>query len=509
MRNIELMFLRHQYIAIIFYAALAILYVLFVTYANTRKERRSETLLFIVMNSLLGAILLPFLFHFAFGVPGQSLAGEMEEIYGEANSLVEDGDYNQAVVKFDSLIQMDPNNARWYAGLANAQYKAQGDRYPAALEAIETALNKDPNNGSYMQLRGKILYYLNRLEDARDTFQDAIDVQGDDYSNYEWFGYINEKLGDYDAATTAYKTAIKLNGNPAKDFLWLGKAYAWQGEYAQALETIRDARINGYDLGGYQELEDLIDQMKKVDAHPESSREVNQLGLILFKLTEYDRAMEMFKTAVQLNPRDATLRYNRGYTAYLLEDLNSAKEDLAVATQLDPDNEKFAIDYALISAEDAALNQAPHSSTARIAYSYALYRKGKLYDALEQMKIAEVCVRDDTEITGLRSAIDSLSVVASLEELASDQERAEMMYYIGFLMYYQEDYEAAAREGAAAAALQAEEASYHDLAACALWKLGRYHEACAEFESAISLTKNENDAAEYREKLEHLQSIMG
>ena len=510
MRNIELLFLRHQYIAIIFYVVLAILYALFVIYANTRKERRPATVLFIVMNSLLGAILLPFLFHFAFGVPGPSLAGEMEEIFGEANALVEDGDYNQAVVKLDSLIQMDPNNARWYAGLATAQYKAKdNDRYSAALEAIENALNKDPNNGSYMQLRGKILYNLNRLEDARDAFQDAIDAQGDDYNNYEWFGYINEKLGDYDAATAAYEAAINLNGSLAKDYLWLGRAYAWQGKYSQALETIRDARINGYDLRGYQELEDLINQMKIVDAHPDNSSEVNELGILLYNIKEYERALEMFKTAVQLNPSDASFRYNRGYTAYMLEDFSSAKEDLAIATQLNPDNEKYAIDYALISAKDTALNQAPHSSSARIAYSYALYRKGKLDDALEQMKIAEVCVRDDAEITGLRAAIDSLAVVNSSKELASEQERAEMMYSIGFLMYFQEDYEAAIREGAAAAALQADKASYHDLEACALWRLGRYNEACAEFESAITLTKNDDDAAEYREKLEHLQSMMG
>ena len=58
-----------------------------------------------------------------------------------------------------------------------------------------------------------------------------------------------------------------------------------------------------------------------------------------------------------------------------------------------------------------------------------LYRKEKLDDALERMKIAEVCVRDDTEITGLRAAIDSLAVVNSSKELASEQERADMMYY--------------------------------------------------------------------------------
>ena len=76
-------------------------------------------------------------------------------------------------------------------------------------------------------------------------------------------------------------------------------------------------------------------------------------------------------------------------------------------------------------------------------------------------------------------------------------------------MYFQEDYEAAVREGAAVATLQADKASYHDLEACALWQLGRYNEAGAEFESAITLTKSEDDAAEYREKLEHLQSMMG
>jgi tetratricopeptide (TPR) repeat protein len=98
----------------------------------------------------------------------------------------------------------------------------------------------------------------NSYSDALGKFQEAVQNDSDLYEAWNYVGYTNRKLGNYDAALTAYERALALHpGYP--------EALEYRGEAYLGLSRVSDAQQAYLDLfaGNRQLADKLLTAMKE------------------------------------------------------------------------------------------------------------------------------------------------------------------------------------------------------------------------------------------------------
>jgi len=160
----------------------------------------------------------------------------------------------QAIQYFGQATEKDPRNARAYAGLADAyalaggyslrpQTEFMGKGRAAAVRAVEI----DPS-----------------LPEAHTAL--ALIVQ-----NYDW---------DWTTAEREFRRAIELNPNYATAHHWYAEHLMWRGRFDEALRESERAR--------------QLDPLSVIIAADN--------GVILYSSRQYDRSIEKFRTAREMEP---------------------------------------------------------------------------------------------------------------------------------------------------------------------------------------------------------------
>lgn len=220
------------------------------------------------------------------------------------NQRTADG-LKRAIGYFKQAIEMDPNNAEAYAGLADS-YALLGDweygvltpkeAYPLAEAAAKKALELDANLG-----------------EAHISLAFCLD-------NFDW---------DWQAAEKEFRRGIELNPGYATGHHW----YAWHltavGRSAQAMAEMEKAqsldplsRIIGADMA-----EELLIAHRYVDAIKQSRKTLDmdplfpvahfELGQAFAQKRLYTEAIAEFKTAVELSGGSAMFRASLAYAQAL------------------------------------------------------------------------------------------------------------------------------------------------------------------------------------------------
>ena len=193
---------------------------------------------------------------------------------------------NNAIKHFRQAIEIDPDYALAYAGLADAYYALSSNHVPAneampkALAAAEQALRMD------------------------DTLSEAHASLGLVKAFYEW---------DWAGAEGEYRRAIELNPGYASAHHWYGWYLALMGRLNEAIAEIKQA----------SELDPL-------------SLEINSdLGLSFFFARQYERAIEQFEKALEMDPNSIWTRFFMGWAREQKGDYAEAIKDYQKAAQLD------------------------------------------------------------------------------------------------------------------------------------------------------------------------------
>ncbi|KAF0247466.1 MAG: hypothetical protein FD167_3132, partial [bacterium] len=164
-----------------------------------------------------------------------------EAILAVADKLVDNGEINKAISKYQQIIKDNPNLAGAYAGLGYAYI--QTEDFDLAVETLKTAIDKDKNDQEAHLNLGVALY----------------------------------RGGNIDEAIKQYKSLVEGKSPSAEVYYNLGIAYAHEGEFESALENINTAIS------------------KRKNKYPEA---YNNLGLIYEAKGEDQKAIDFFKTAV-------------------------------------------------------------------------------------------------------------------------------------------------------------------------------------------------------------------
>lgn len=180
------------------------------------------------------------------------------------------------------------NNLKFNSSLLRAEKLMLSKKYNEALTEYQTIIKKDSKN-FLANVNSAIIYYLlGKTEFAIKHFQM---VEEKIHNNAEiTIKYCDAliKIEKYDHAIEVAKRALVTNENNVVLISTIAGALSKKENHIEALSYAIQA----------------------IQSDPRSSRAFLQLGNILFDLKRYKDAAIAFETCIELNPSDATARFN-------------------------------------------------------------------------------------------------------------------------------------------------------------------------------------------------------
>ena len=195
-------------------------------------------------------------------------------------NLRDENSLDKASQYFQQAIDLDPNYAAAYSGLADSQsllaygnYRAPTEAFSKARAAAEKAIQLDPMAAEPHASMGYIkLYYDWDFPEANQELQRALDLNGNYGIAHDWLGYLLTARRDFSRAKSEFQKALSLdplsipvrtdvgfelhyagdqNGasrelhaalemNPRFELahFWLGRVYGAKGQCKQALTEL-------------------------------------------------------------------------------------------------------------------------------------------------------------------------------------------------------------------------------------------------------------------------------
>jgi tetratricopeptide (TPR) repeat protein len=172
------------------------------------------------------------------------------------------GDHDKASTYYYKLVEWGNADKDIYNTLI-AYERDEKENYENAAKVIQKAKEQFPNDTDFMKQEVSLLIKMDKTAEAKAQLEKAIESESDNADLYFNLGYLNEELGEQDAAIDAYKKALEVDSehqnssynlavihyNRAADLIkeanQLGISKADQAKskklYAQAAERFKEA----------------------------------------------------------------------------------------------------------------------------------------------------------------------------------------------------------------------------------------------------------------------------
>ena len=235
------------------------------------------------------------------------------------NVLLSTGHYQDAAREFQRSIDLDHNSDEALRSLADAYQKLGNPS--AAEEVYRKALSLRPN---YYGIYGALgAFYSNqaRYSDAAGMFQKEIQLAPLYYYGYSNLGAMELMLGQYPPAVEAFKRSIALRPTGVA-YGNLGAVYFYMRRYPDSAENLQEALK--IDPRNWQNWGNLGDTLFQIPARRAEA------------MTAYQKAIELAKERLGVNPRDASiLSFTADYYA-MLDQEPQAREQMRRALEIAP-----------------------------------------------------------------------------------------------------------------------------------------------------------------------------
>jgi len=255
--------------------------------------------------------------------------GAAEAFSGIGAAIGQEGGFELAAVYLRLALYLDPATGGGLAGLSLGNLfdaNGLGDQAIAVLQAIP---KKAPFRPLGTLRSAIVLDKEDRVEQARNAFEEAIARNPDDIQAYIAYGNMQRGREKYEAAAEIYSDAIDKLGEAERNdwtlFYFRGIAYErskkWpkaEADFKKALELYPDQPLVlnylGYswvDMG--MNLDEALDMIKKaVELRPNDGFIVDSLGWAYYRLGRYEEAVEEIERAVALQPADPVINDHLG-----------------------------------------------------------------------------------------------------------------------------------------------------------------------------------------------------
>lgn len=300
---------------------------------------------------------------------------QAEDLLAQANALLKQGLYDQALAKVEASITLNPKSgAAWLsrgcilfylreyeqaiasidqalhqggdwpdAWYSRAGVLMQLQQYTEAIACYERATQGNPNYVAAWHERGLALMSLQRYSEALACFEQGILLKPNAPEFRVCLGQALSKLGAYPEAIAAYQQAIDLQPDYVPAWVQLGCALAASQRHAEAVAAYdRALKLNPDDamvwnylgialghLGNYPEA--LAAYNQALALKPNWPRVQNNRAAILIKLQRYAEAIAACNQAIAQGANQPAIWYNKACCYAIQGDVEGAIESLQQA----------------------------------------------------------------------------------------------------------------------------------------------------------------------------------
>ncbi|MEO8217155.1 MAG: protein kinase [Acidobacteriota bacterium] len=204
---------------------------------------------------------------------------------------------------FARAIEIDPNYARAYAGIADCSsflrlyFGAGEEAVEEADRASLKALELGPDLAEAHVSRGFALSLTKQYDEAEAELRRAIQLNPSLYEAHYIAARVYFAVGKFAEAAEHFERACALTPESYDSWYFFGMCYRALGDEGKVKHTI---------------LEAVEAAKKRVSSHPDDSRAWTISAQCLVELGEPDKAAEWIERALAIDPDEPIIQYNAG-----------------------------------------------------------------------------------------------------------------------------------------------------------------------------------------------------
>src|SRR5438309_4346170 len=232
--------------------------------------------------------------------------------FSKARLLDDQGQPSQAIDEYKKALELDPNNSLIYSEMAESYLR--NNRLREAVDTAQKAVQADRDNVEahkllttvYLQIIGKANAQqppsVETINSAIHEFEEIIRIDPTERQSFLMLGRLYQIKGDRDKATEIYKTFLGIEPGSEEGVTALAKLHMDAGNSKEAVEL----------------LESFVKQ------RPDSDSALQTLGEAYSDMQEYAKAAEACKRASEIDPDKVELRNAEAQALFLADDIDSA-----------------------------------------------------------------------------------------------------------------------------------------------------------------------------------------
>ncbi len=226
---------------------------------------------------------------------------------------------------FERAIEIDPNYALAYAGIADCcsfiytYWDASGAHLERAESASQKALELAPHLAEVHTSRGMALAFAKRHDEAEKEFETAIQLNPKLFEAHYFYARARVQRGRLAEAVRSFEEACRLSPDDYQAPVFLAMAYDGLGREVDAAAAYRLALT-------------LIE--RHLELNPDDSRALNLGAIAMAHQGERERGLEWARRALALEPEDSGMLYNAACFFAVQGERDEALDCLEKAVQL-------------------------------------------------------------------------------------------------------------------------------------------------------------------------------
>ena len=235
------------------------------------------------------------------------------------------GVYRDQVAFFSHIVSLNPQARGAHANLGNALRK-QG-RLEECLAISLSGIGKDPDAAKVHTNVGLVLLNQGRFGEAEPYLRRALALEPRNPHFLQNMGEWLRKQDRYAEAVEYYGAALKSDARFALAHAALGDALFRLARYDEAIEPLERAIDLQADSSRTRTSRKLLAQAR------------NRLATLRFERQQYEEALDLFQSLVEMDPQNASAHTNTGVVLYHLGRFEDALQSFDRALALDPSNQ--------------------------------------------------------------------------------------------------------------------------------------------------------------------------
>lgn len=281
------------------------------------------------------------------------------EFYNRGNYYYSDGEYDEAIEKYNKAIEFNPKLANAYLNRGTAYMI--NDNYNQAIKDFSKVIELNPQETNAYLKCGIAFRIKGDYDNAIKNYGKVIEINPLEAIAYTNRGIAYKYKSEYEQAITDFNKAIELNPLNTDAYTERGDAYIYKGEYDQAINDfnkaielnpaieldsvsaeIYDYRGDAYFNKGDYDLA-VKDYYKVIELTPQSEIAYNKCGDAYCKRGidyllegECDLAIKDFYNAIELNSLNAEYYFYRGMAYQYKSNYDKSLKDFSLAIELNP-----------------------------------------------------------------------------------------------------------------------------------------------------------------------------